>query len=69
MTDEQAAATAVKVTIDNHRDEAWGLAQQYVMDRQAMTLDRIRSLKEAADLLAWASDGKGGNSYSLDNVG
>lgn len=56
MTEE--ATAAVKATIDGIREEAWGLAQQYVMDQRSMTLDRMRQLREAADLLAWAADGK-----------
>ncbi|NWE53565.1 hypothetical protein [Brevundimonas sp. P7753] len=65
MTEEQQAA-AVKATIENLREEAWGLAQQYVMDQRQMTLDRMKQLKEAADLLAWAAEGKGGYKYDIN---
>lgn len=59
MTEEQRAAGAVKATIGNLREEAWGLAQQYAMDQRPMTLNRMKELKEAVDLLAWAAQNKG----------
>lgn len=68
MTDDPAAAEAVKAAIANLREEAWTLAQKYILDNREMTLQRIADLKRQADLLAWAAEGRGGYSYSLENV-
>lgn len=54
--------------IENLREEAWLLAQKYVLDQREMTLNRMAELKKAADLLSWAAHGRGGSGYSLDNV-
>lgn len=64
-TEEQQAAAAVRQTAENFRQEAFELAQQYVLDQRPMTLNRIKELKEAADLLTWAAEGKGTGSTSV----
>lgn len=65
MTEEQEAAAAVRQTAENIRQEAFELAQRYVQDQRPMTLNRIKELKEAADLLTWAAEGKGAGSVRV----
>ena len=68
MSEEAKAVEAVKATAQMMRDEAWELAQRYVMDQRPMTLNRIKELKEAADLLLWTTEGRPKTTYSLDYV-
>lgn len=53
----QRALAAVNATIDNLQAEAWSFARQYAVERRPETLAKLREMKEAADLLAWAREG------------
>lgn len=68
MSDDQQAASAVKATVENLRAEAWALAQDYVMNQDPATIERVRALRDAADLLTWAAEGRPKPGYSLDWV-
>lgn len=46
MSDDQQAASAVKATVENLRAEAWALAQDYVMNQDPATIERVRALRE-----------------------
>lgn len=60
---EAEAASAVKKVIEDHHAQAWELAQQYALDQRPMTLAKIKELKEAADLLSWAVEGRGKTAF------
>lgn len=53
----QRALAAVNATIENLEAEAWGHAKAYAVERSPEALAKMRELKEAAELLAWARAG------------
>lgn len=53
----QTALLAVDQTIESLKVEAYGYAKAYAIERRPESLAKMRSLKEAADLLTWAREG------------